>query len=395
LLALKSVNQRFIPSSEVLSLMEASRRITNECISIGLAKGVSSLQRLSMLSYRKLAAYDIPACYKLSAISRAAGILSSRRKSINRGFSTKSPYAVKPILTSCYRIKVEGGNLKVPCGQRRFELIQLNRHTLEVLADPTIEVRSFTLGASGKLSLCISKEVIEKKCVRAAGVDRNLRNLTYGNQEKVVQYNLAEAVEVTVRTGRIVASFKRNDVRIRRKLASKYGKRKAHRIGQMMHCTTKDMIKRSLADKEAIVLEDIRGITSMYRKGNGQGRAYRGMMNSWPFAEAQRQIEYKAKWEGVPVVRLTISETRGTSSLCPKCGERLQSGGREDVQHRRQLWCEMCQRWSDRDVIAVMNQSLKGWVRFAHSEGEAVEAMRGNQTMPAILRVDASKGCLR
>jgi hypothetical protein len=42
-----------------------------------------------------------------------------------------------------------------------------------------------------------------------------------------------------------------------------------------------------------------------------------------------------------------------------------------------------------------MNRSLKGWVKFAHSKGEAVEAMRGNQTMPVILRVDASKVSLR
>jgi regulator of extracellular matrix RemA (YlzA/DUF370 family) len=34
-------------------------------------------------------------------------------------------------------------------------------------------------------------------------------------------------------------------------------------------------------------------------------------------------------------------------------------------------------------------------VKFAHSKGEAVEAMRGNQTMPVILRVDASKVSLR
>ena len=155
------------------------------------------------------------------------------------------------------------------------------------------------------------------------------------------------------------------------------------------------MVKRSVINKEAIVLEDIRGIRSMYRRGNGQGAEYRGTMNSWPFSEAQRQVEYKAKWEGMPVIRLTVSETRGTSSLCPQCGERLQEAVRDDARHKRQLWCEKCQRWLDRDVVAVMNQSLKGWVRFVHSKGEGVEAVRGNQTMPAILRVDASKVCLR
>jgi hypothetical protein len=36
--ALKSVRQRFVPSGEIRSLMEAFRRMTNECISIGLAE---------------------------------------------------------------------------------------------------------------------------------------------------------------------------------------------------------------------------------------------------------------------------------------------------------------------------------------------------------------------
>jgi putative transposase len=393
--ALKSVRQGFIPSDEVLSLMEAFRRMTNECISIGLARDSTSLKRLSKLSYHKLAGYDVPSYYRLCAISRAAGILSSMRKSIMRGFPAKSPYAMKPVLISCYGFKVEAGRLMLPLGGRRYAEILLNRYTLDVLSDPGLRVRSFTLSAPTTLSLCISKEVAERECMRAAGVDRNLRNLTYGNSEMVAQYDLNEAVKVAERTRDVVASFKRNDVRIRKKPASKYGRRRANRIRQIIHRSTKHMIRRSVANKEAIILEDIRGIRSMYRRGNRQGRAYRGTMNSWPFAEAQRQIEYKAKWEGVPVIRLTVGETRGTSSLCPRCGERLQGAAREDAQHRRQLWCEKCQRWLDRDVAAVMNQSLKGWVRFAHSKGEAVEAMRGNQTMPVILRVDASKGCLR
>lgn len=52
-----------------------------------------------------------------------------------------------------------------------------------------------------------------------AGTDRNLHNLTVGNYEKVVQYHLSEAVEIAENTRSIVVvrSFKRNDVRIRKK----------------------------------------------------------------------------------------------------------------------------------------------------------------------------------
>ena len=50
----------------------------------------------------------------------------------------------------------------------------------------------------------------------------------------------------------------------------------------------------------------------------------------------------------------------------------------------------------DRDLVAVLNISRRGRVRFARSstEGEAGEAMKGNaehEGEPLILRVDASK----
>jgi hypothetical protein len=47
-------------------------------------------------------------------------------------------------------------------------------------------------------------------------------------------------------------------------------------------------------------------------------------MNSWPFFEVKRQVEYKSAWKGVPVITLTKGETRGTTMDCAKCGERLQ-----------------------------------------------------------------------
>jgi hypothetical protein len=47
----------------------------------------------------------------------------------------------------------------------------------------------------------------------------------------------------------------------------------------------------------------------------------------------------------------------------------------------------------DRDTVAVLNISRRGWVRFAHSKGEAGEAMVQERegTDPLILTVDASK----
>ncbi|OLD08342.1 MAG: hypothetical protein AUI95_03370 [Crenarchaeota archaeon 13_1_40CM_3_52_4] len=139
--------------------------------------------------------------------------------------------------------------------------------------------------------------------------------------------------------------------------------------------------------REAIVLEDIRGIRALYQKGNGQGRKYRGRMNGWSFGEAQRQIEYKARWIGLPIIHLSRRETRGSSMTCPRCGERLQS----DKRLQRKLWCGKCRIVLDRDRVAAVNLSRGGRVRFARSrppiveaQGGVAEAVKGNPTPTVI-----------
>ena len=65
--------------------------------------------------------------------------------------------------------------------------------------------------------------------------DRNLRNLTVGNNIKVTQYDLSKAVDIAENTRSIMKSFKRNDARIRRKLYRKYDLRRKNRINQVLH----------------------------------------------------------------------------------------------------------------------------------------------------------------
>jgi putative transposase len=391
LLARKSVKQRFSPDEQILRLMESFRQMTNICIQIGLENDASSLKRLSLISYKQLRGFSIPSCYKLCAISKAAGILSARRKSIRRGFRTKNPYLKKPLLTSCYGFKIMNGKVLVPVGSRKIEPIPLNAHTLHILADK-VRVHSFSL-TTGSLSLCISREV--QPLIHPAsyvGVDRNLNNLAVGNSDAVTYYDMSKAAKIAKTTRDIVRSFNRNDTRIRTSIASKYGERRTNRIRQLLHRVSRQVVDSAVKNGQGVVFEDIREIRRLYRRGNGQGRAYRAQMNSWPFHEIKRQVEYKAAWVGVPVITLTGSETRGTSRVCPRCGERLQSSKRLS----RKLWCRQCREMFDRDLVAVLNIARRGRVRFARPEGVGVEAMvqepdAGQAWPKVILKVDPTK----
>lgn len=370
-LARKSVQQRFNPSDMLLGLMRDFKAMTNICIEIGLRSDASTLKRLSLLSYRELEAFNIPSYYKLCAISKAAGILAARKKSIRRGYKTTKPYLKKLMLTTCYGFKVADGELLVPVGSRRFEEIPLNSHTTRILSTPSIKVDSFTL-TEQSLALSISREVEEiVELAGAVGVDRNLDNVTVGNGQSVTQYDLSNVVRIGETTRSITCSFKRNDVRIRRRITTKYGTRRKRRVQQLLHIVSKQVVESALKNRQGIVFEDIHDIRSLYRRWNGQTRSYRSRMNSWPFHEFKRQVEYKAAWVGVPVITLSKSETGGTSRICPKCGERLQSS----KQLRRKLWCQRCRELFDRDVVAAVNIARRGRLRFDRSKGGAVEAM--------------------
>jgi len=396
LLTLKSVKQRYQPSPEVERLLALFRRMVNDCIQIGISSNVTALKRLSLLSWPERRRYECPAYYKACAVSRAAGILAAKKKSLRRGVLTRDPYSLKPQITAYEGFKIKNNALQIPVGPRRYNHLPLNRHTLSVLSMPGLTVRSFTLTETS-LSLCISKEVTEVDCSVTIGVDRNLRNLTVGNDKQAVQYDLSRAVRIAETTSCIIGSFKRNDSRIRQRLASKYGRRRRARTQHLLHNATKRIVAAAVESRQAIVLENIEGIRRLYRRGNGQGRSYRRRMNGWSYAEAQRQIEYKARWSGLPVIRLSKKETRGTSVMCPQCGERLQ----EDPRLWRKLWCAKCRDMMDRDVVAAINLSRRGRLRFdrsqtpKESQGGAIEAVRGNPTPTVILGVDAPKSSKR
>ena len=395
MLARKSIKQSFRPSESVLSLMREYGRMTNFCIRMGLATNTSTLRKLSLLTYKELKVFHVPSCYKHCAISKTAGILASIKKSIKRGISTKDPYLKKLILVSSYHFKIVNKNLRIPLGERKFEEIPLTKYTLGVITDPTIRVNSFTLNVYS-LSLCISRDVPARSGIKQLiGIDRNLRNLTVGNESQVTYYDMSRIVRIGETTNDIIASFTRNDTRIKREITSKYGKRKQERVKRILHIISKDVVEKAKENHQAIVFETIKNMRSMYRRGNWQGKTYRRHMNNhWPFAEIKNQIEYKAQWKGIPVFHLTMGETRGTSLNCVKCGERLQSPVKDDVHHKRELWCNKCKKWYDRDLVAVINISRRGWLRFDHSKVQGIgsEAMVQEPNKEVvILKVDPMK----
>jgi len=208
-----------------------------------------------------------------------------------------------------------------------------------------LNVRSVTL-TSNSLGITYSKETVEIKPEGYVGVDRNLDNVTIASTDKAVKtFDLSKATGIKSTYRLVNSRFKRNDTRIRTRVLSK-------------------IVDQAKTRRYGIVMERLTGIRRLYQKGNGQSRNYRARMNSWSFGELQRQIEYKARWEGVKVIYVPA---RNTSKRCSVCGYKTL----ESTQ--RQLWCPHCGAILDRDENAARNISARG-LRFSPN-GPPGEAM--------------------
>ena len=375
--AVKSVKQNFVPSPEMLNLLDEFRKMVNDCIRIGLAENVTSLKTLSKKAYHQLDRYDVPTYYRLTAISKATGILRNYRKTLRKHPEAKKPWASKLMLTDCYAFKIVNEKLRLPIGNREYTFIPLNGYVLRCISGYTI--RSVTLTAC-TLSIAFSKETVVADPKGLIGIDRNLGNITVVDTErKTEKIDLSRATVIKENCRQAKRGFTRNDHRIQQTIHSKYGRIQRNKVNWILHNTSSRIVEQAKTKQFGIVMENLKGIRKLYRKGNGQGRDYRARLNSWSYYELQRQIEYKAKWRGVPVIYV---QPHKTSSVCSICGFPITECA------ERKVYCPKCDKVMDRDENAALNIVMAG-LRFS-LKGGTKEAVKGNGES-LILRADASQ----
>lgn len=368
--AIKCVKQEYALTEEINFLLSSFRDMVNQCLKIGIESNLTSMKSLSMKAYHNID-YKGYTAYKLCAISATAGILSNYRKALRKAMkkdrTINVPHASRLLLKTSYGFKIEKNILKLPRGDRTYIEIPLNHHTIAELSQDGVQANNITL-TEKELIISYSKEVQEIAPKAIVGIDRNLENITTSGSH-IQKYDISEIPQMKQTYKQIKASFKRNDHRIRKKIYTKYGKRQTERTKQILHEVSKCIVAEAKATDSAIAMENIKDIRNLYQKGNGQGRNYRGRMQGWQYGEIQRQVEYKARWEGIPTIYINA---RGTSSNCSICGERLSP----NVQ--RSLQCMNCGIIIDRDVNASINIQNKGLAWLASSKGIVGEAVIRN-----------------
>ena len=203
--------------------------------------------------------------YVQGALSVAKARLKLYRQTKKKRPNAKRPYVRRDMLTldnQCVKI-TDDGRLRFPVRAKEYIFIKLASYVLEQLEGS--KLGSITVTPE-KLIISYSKEVLQREPKGYVGIDRNLDNATsFDFGGKFMIYDLSRANQIKSKYKKIKSHFKRNDVRIRKKIFSKYGKKEKNRVHQILHNASKKIVSKN----QGIIMENIKGIRKLYRKGNG------------------------------------------------------------------------------------------------------------------------------
>ncbi|HKU32477.1 MAG TPA: transposase [Candidatus Nitrosotalea sp.] len=356
------------------------RYCANEAIRIGIEKKITSKFKLYYQLYHKLRLDSQFHCkHVYGALECAASRLKIYKKTLKKKPNAKRPYISKNhLILDNQSYKIEKNIVRIPTESGKYVFIKLTNYVYKKIMDTKLGNITIT---DDKIIISYSRDIKEQNPTNSVGIDRNLENVTtYNSQGNCIVYDLAKAQRIVTSYCRIKSKFRRNDSRIRKKIFQKYGKLQKNRAHSILHYTSKKIV----SENSGIIMENLKGIRKLYKKGNWQGRKHRQKMNSWSFYELQRQIEYKARWLGLPVEYV---KANGTSTKCAICGSRLVP------EEHRKMFCSICKSGVDRDVNAAHNILLRGTRVVPNGiAGEAVMAELDSKEQ-VICRVDAVKSC--
>jgi putative transposase len=331
-------------------LFSAYREILAGLLKYASEKGITSFKRLKAEKYRELREKypRLPSHYLYTACQMACSIYRSFRKLKRRGLAR----AEKPTFRRqvamlddhLFSLDLESWEASIATEKGRVRLKLLHGTYHEKFRGMEVGQAWLVKSEDGyylKVPFSRTVELAESNG-EAIAVDVNENNVAFGSTEYVRNVKTKERA---IRTAYFLKRRKlQSKPRLNEKpLLAKYKGRERRRIEEIYHKVANEIVTRAIeARASVIVLEDIRNI----RKRVRYSKALNGRLNRWGFRRFQSILEYKARVVGLRVVYV---DPRGTSSLCPICGEKLSPNG------YRRMRCPKCGLEEDRDAVAVRN----------------------------------------
>ena len=334
-------------------LLKDFRDMINFCIERAIESNVTSYAKLRKLVYEEWKRkwnYSTHFCH--SACKIASSMLKSWRKKIRRREANpdKPPKAKKLFIGfDPQLVKFEGDKLRISIRPRQFVYVQLKygeyqRKFIEEWRKGKLKVGEITMNGE-KVIVPFRKEVDLTNPKDWIAIDINESNVTgvSSNPHIIrIEHGLRTIHTTYFEIRRRIQRLSKYKPITSKKLMKKYSGREKRKAHDLCHKIAKIIVDFAKERNLGIILEDLKGIRKNINKDKNLNRR----LHSWNFRKLQFFIEYKAKLNGIPVVHVN---PKNTSSLCPRCGEKLAPKG------QRLLKCKNCGYENDRDAIACLN----------------------------------------
>ncbi|HEV2225516.1 MAG TPA: transposase [Nitrososphaerales archaeon] len=380
--AVKSVKFAYVPTPLTRELLETFRDMVNEAIRICLLEGIKGRLRLRDRIYKEFRVrYNVVSCVPYSVAEVAWSIVKKHRKWHRKPFARRLMLKI-----DCANYSLNYGIISLPYmkGKRALIPLEYGDWQRSFLMDTTLKRGSVTM-TEDAIVVAFSKEIETNEPLRKVGYDLNHKSLVGSDG---VRIDLSQIARLHTEYGVRRSSFyvkHPNDRRLMQKFGS--SRREKQRIKQLLNVVSKQIVEKAARNREAIILEKLKGIRKASMKGNGRGRESRRRANLWPFRQLQQQIAYKAAWAGVPVEFVSATMTSKICSACGSINRKLKIRDRE--------WRCPCGAILDRDLNAAVNIERRGKIPCLGEVRPGAqgtdEAVKGNPTTPVILRAESLK----
>lgn len=119
------------------------------------------------------------------------------------------------------------------------------------------------------------------------------------------------------------------------------------KIKTLCHQISRAIVNEAKANNAVIVLGDLKGI-----RASAKGKRFNRIVSNMPYYRLSRYIEYKALWEGIPVVYSSEAYTSRECHLCHSEGKRVKQG---------LFICPACRHKWNADYNGACNLANRFW----------------------------------
>jgi putative transposase len=329
---------------EIESAMISFKNAVNDWINISWNNGKITTRKLQQYGYYELRE-KYPNLYSnciIEAMDIAIGIVKSCKNNIEKPTFDSYMIAFK---NRDYRILSNG--VVVPINKRRVFIPLYIPKKFKSYLSKYKTGRLTVIKKNNEYYVTISLNIKppKRECKNVIGVDIGVYNLVVVADAKGREL-LRVLGDETIEHKKML-EYKYS---IKQQRASRYSKKcimgnKYRNYSRYInHCIAKQIVEIAKKYNAIIILEKLKGV-------KGKSKSLRKLFRKWPYYDLIQKIEYKAKENGIPVVKVS---PRNTSKTCSRCGY-----VNKRLKNERVFVCPKCGLEIDRDLNAAINLAKK------------------------------------